>query len=175
MKRVMPVVVAAGFLALAACEADDSPTAPTAPDTDGYSTSAAEPCDVEADLRPYTRSGQGINPDRAEWNARLSCVGGTPGRPGRPGRVKIRFGAELVVNGVALDWDQAVVRLESGESRWLCGSAYAAEPTAWCNWHGTNDYDLLDPGDAWTLKGYWKWCLVDDDVVGDPCPDDPFD
>lgn len=156
-----PLVLLLAALCAACDSSNGGSSTPTEP-----TPIAAEMCDVDGELRSNTVFGVGFVSDRAQWNVRLTCRGGTPGAEGR---VRFRFGAQLLVNGVERSRAYRNGALESGDSHWLCGAALSNEPTAFCDW---SDGDL-PIGTTWSWRGRWMWCLSSQDVVGDPCPDEP--
>ena len=163
MTRATLVVLLAAFCA--ACDSNGGGSTPTAP-----TPITAEMCDVEGELRSKTLFGFAYAADVAQWNARLTCRGGTPGYEGR---VRFRFGAQLLVNGVERSRRYRNGNLESGDSHWLCGDALTSELTGWCGWPG-GDGDL-PIGTTWSWRGYWTWCLDSQNTVLNPCPDEPID
>ena len=160
--------IVAGLVLAGGCAA--TPARPTSFKSDDpeRQLSVVEACDVVAE----PRARQGANPDRAIWSARLSCVGGTGGgRGGGIDMVRIRFGAELIVNGIGrgrvVPWPKHHL-LESGQSKWICAEDGLNPPFDGCWWPLDGRWS---PGQPWSVKVYWKWCLASRPA----CPGYPFD
>ena len=169
MVRLMHI--GAGVVALAACDSA-SPTGPT--DVNGIG-SDVEMCDVSADLRSRGLRDDIHRETRAQWNARLTCSGGTPGQIGE---VRVKFGAILLVNGAEALRRLETLSLRSGQSYWICGDPGAAAPTEFCDWPKGGAVSHRVPyGSSWSWRGKWTWCLAwrEGHSTLHECPDDPFE
>ena len=162
--NVLLAAAAAAVVLAVGCAA--TPVGPTSflADPEDREPSLVAPCEVTAELR----ASRGTNPHRAVWNARLACVGG-PGNNQGGDPVRVRFGAELIVNGrTRVREEYRVVFpiiLESGQAIWICGDDGRNPPWAECM------FGLSPTSTTWSIKASWTWCRVS---LGD-CPADPFD